>query len=63
MCMSKICDAGREVTFTKSGREIVHFATGQVTKTVHMDDVYRMCRLFGHDVYQGHCSDFSRQEK
>ena len=63
MSVSKICDAGHEVIFTKSGGKIVHTATGQITKFDRMDDVYRMCvRLPGPDVYRNNSSDFSRQE-
>lgn len=40
--VSKICDAGHEVTFTKDGGEIKHIQSGQTTKFKRADDVYRL---------------------
>ena len=42
MSVSKICDAGHEVKFTKEGGEIKHIKTGQKTKFARVDDVYRL---------------------
>ena len=63
MSVTKICDAGHEVIFTKRGGKNVDTASGQITKFDRMDDVYRRCvRLPGRHVYRNNCTDFSRQE-
>jgi len=40
--VSKICDAGHEVIFTKTGGRIVNCETGQVIGFKRVDGVYRI---------------------
>jgi len=42
LSVSKICDAGHEVLFTKDGGKIVHQETGQVVQFRRVDGVYRL---------------------
>lgn len=42
MSVSRICDAGHRVVFTKGGGTIEHEVTGQVTKFGRVDNVYRL---------------------
>ena len=42
LSVSKICDAGHEVTFHKDGGQIVHKLTGQVVKFRRVAGVYRL---------------------
>ena len=42
LSVSKICDAGHEVVFTKFGGHIVHCETGQIIKFRRVDGVYRL---------------------
>jgi len=42
LSVSKICDAGHEVIFTKLGGRIVHCETGQVINFRRVDGVYRL---------------------
>ena len=42
MSVSKICDAGHEVTFTSGGGYIMHLETKQRTEFRRVDNVYRL---------------------
>jgi len=42
LSVSKICDAGHEVTFNRTGGRIIHSATGQVVNFRRVDGVYRL---------------------
>jgi hypothetical protein len=42
MSVARICDAGHNVVFTKGGGYIEHVTTGQRTKFVRIDNVYRL---------------------
>ena len=42
LSVSKICDAGHEVTFNRTGGQIVHNSTGQVVKFRRVDGAYRL---------------------
>ena len=42
LSVSKICDVGHEVLFTKDGGKIVHNETGQVVQFRRVDGVYRL---------------------
>ena len=59
LSVSKICDVGHEVIFTKDGGRIVHQVTGQVVHFRRVDGVYRL-RV---KVVKGSGSGFTRPEK
>ena len=42
LSVSKVCDAGHEVTFTSEGGKIRHIGSGQVTNFQRKDGVYRI---------------------
>ncbi len=42
MSVSKICDAGHEVVFSKEGGKIIHCESGQVVNFRRVDGVYRL---------------------
>ena len=42
LSVSKICDVGHEVLFTKDGGRIVHNETGQIVQFRRVDEVYRL---------------------
>ena len=42
LSVSKICDAGHEVTFTKTGDQIRHCETGQTMNSRRDGNVYRL---------------------
>jgi len=42
LSVSKICDAGHEVQFTRFGGTITHSGTGQVIKFRRSEGVYRL---------------------
>ena len=42
LSVSKVCDAGHEVTFTNKGGRITHLESGQVTNFQRKDGVYRI---------------------
>jgi hypothetical protein len=42
LSVSKICDAGHDVLFTKDGGQIIHKETGHVVKFRRVDGVYRL---------------------
>ena len=64
MSVSKICDAGHQVTFTSAGGEIMEIGTGKVTRFDRVDDVYRLeVELPEATVYGGGWAEgFSRQD-
>ena len=53
LSVSKICDAGHEVTFNKDGGQIVHQSTGQVVKFRRVAGVYRLRVKIMQDVGSG----------
>jgi len=59
LSVSKICDVGHEVIFTKDGGRIVHQVTGQVVHFRRVDGVYRL-RV---KVVKGSGSGFTRPEQ
>ena len=42
MSVARICDAGHNVVFTKGGGYIEHMETGQKTRFIRVDNVYRL---------------------
>ena len=64
MSVSKICDAGHEVVFNKTGGKIIHLEGGQITKFDRVEDVYRLhVRLPGPKAYNEVSSVFTRPVK
>jgi hypothetical protein len=58
MSVSKICDAGHHVVFTKTGGKIVHLESGQEISFVRKNDVYKLpLKVVG----DGSMSGFTRQ--
>ena len=59
LSVSKMCDAGHEVKFTKAGGTITHMTSGQVTNFNRVDGVYRIrLKIVGESN-----SNFTRQGK
>jgi len=42
LSVSKICDVGHEVVFTKDGGKIIHKESGQIVHFRRVDGVYRL---------------------